>query len=240
MSKRILLGVDAPLSPATLYAVRTVSELIEQTSPRVKLVLVHVVPAPYIASPSLGVYAGQLQTTTVTTEQRAQAEHVLRKASLELQNRGIDADSIETLMRVGLPAEGIVKAAKDVFADLIVVGSRGNALKQRLRRAFAGSISRKVLQLAPCPVMIVTYPRLKQPSDLVTWYEEAITRYLQEHTGGLMVFTPVEVAEKFAPPHKTAPGRKETAAAILALEQLARDGKLCRHDVKGEMRYVND
>ncbi|HZU70275.1 MAG TPA: universal stress protein [Ktedonobacteraceae bacterium] len=240
MSKRILLGVDAPLSPATLYALRTVSELIEQISPHVEFVLVHVVPAPYIASPSLGVYAGQLQTTTATTEQRAQAEHVLRKASLELQNHGIDANSIETLMRVGLPAEGIVKAAKDAFADLIVVGSRGNALQQRVRRVFAGSISRKVLQLAPCPVMIVTYPRLKQPSDLVTWYEEAITRYLQEHTGGLMVFTPAEVAEKFAPPHKTAPGRKETAAAILALEQLARDGKLCRHDVKGEMRYVND
>jgi hypothetical protein len=88
--------------------------------------------------------------------------------------------------------------------------------------------------------MIVTSPHIKQPSDLVAWYEEAITRYLQEHTDGLMVFTPGEVAEKFAPPDKNAPGRKETAAAILALEQLARDGVLCRHDVKGEMRYVND
>ncbi len=240
MSKRILLGVDTPISPATQYALRMVSEFIEQAAPHVELVLLHVVPVPYIASPSLGVYAGQLQTTTVTAEQRVQAEHVLKIASLELQKQGIGADSIETLIRVGIPAEGIVKGAKDVHADLIVVGSRGNALKQRLRRVFAGSISRKVLQLASCPVMIVTYPRLKRPSDLVAWYEDAIRRYLQEHTGGLMVFTPAEVAEKFAPLHQTAPGRKETAAAILALEQLARDGKLCRHDVKGEMRYVND
>ena len=30
------------------------------------------------------------------------------------------------------------------------------------------------------------------------------------------------------------------AAAILALDHLANDGILCRHDVKGEMRYVND
>ncbi|HJT57282.1 MAG TPA: universal stress protein [Ktedonobacteraceae bacterium] len=240
MSKRILLGVDAPLSPATQHALRTVSEFIEQTSSRVELVLLHVIPVPYIASPSLGVYAGQVQTTSITTEQRVQAEHILRQASTALQKQGIDGDSIETRIRLGVPAEGIVKGAKDVHADLIVVGSRGNSLKERLRRVFAGSISRKVLQLAPCPVMIVTYPQLKQPSDLVAWYEDAITRYLHEHTGGLMVFTPGEVAEKFAPPLKIAPGRKETAAAILALEQLARDGKLCRHDVKGEMRYVND
>jgi len=41
-------------------------------------------------------------------------------------------------------------------------------------------------------------------------------------------------------PNKKAPGRKERAAAILALEELARNGVLCRHDVKGELRYVND
>jgi nucleotide-binding universal stress UspA family protein len=240
MSKRILLGVDAPMSPATQYALRMVSEFIEQASPRVDLVLLHIIPIPYITSPSLGIYAGQIQTSSVTAEQRIQAEHILRKASIELQKQGIASDSIETLIRLGVPAEGIVRGAKDLHADLIVVGSQGNTLKQRLRRIFAGSISRKVLQLAPCPVMIVTSPHIKQPSDLVAWYEEAITRYLQEHTGGLMVFTPGEVAEKFAPPDKKTPGRKETAAAILALEQLARDGVLCRHDVRGEMRYVND
>ena len=240
MSKRILLGVDAPMSPATQYALRMVSEFIEQASPCIDLVLLHIIPVPYIASPSLGVYAGQIQTSSVTDEQRIQAEHILRKASIELQKQGIASDSIETLIRLGVPAEGIVRGAKDLHADLIVVGSQGNTLKQRLRRIFAGSISRKVLQLAPCPVMIVTSPHIKQPSDLVAWYEEAIARYLQEHTSGLMVFTPGEVAEKFAPPDKKAPGRKETAAAILALEKLARDGVLCRHDIKGAMRYVND
>ena len=78
------------------------------------------------------------------------------------------------------------------------------------------------------------------PHDLVAWYEEAITRYLREHTGDLTVFTPQEVAVAFAPPGKHGPDRKEHAAAILALEHLARDGILCRHDVKGQMRYVND
>ena len=240
MSKRILLGVDTPMSSATQYALRTVSELIEQTSPRVVLVLLHIIPVPYITSPSPGIYAGHIQVASVTAEQHMQAEHILQKASLELQKRGLDADHIETIIRVGVPAEGIVKGAKDLHADMIVIGSQGNALRQRLRRIFAGSVSRKVLQLAPCPVMIVTCPRIKQPSDLVAWYTEAITHYLHEHPGGLMVFTPGEVAEKFAPPSTDNSGRKEIAAAILALEQLAHEGVLCRHDVKGEMRYVND
>ena len=54
------------------------------------------------------------------------------------------------------------------------------------------------------------------------------------------VLTSREVAQMFAPPQKKAPGRKETAAATLALEQLARSGVLCSHDVKGDMLYVND
>jgi len=88
--------------------------------------------------------------------------------------------------------------------------------------------------------MIVNSPQSRQPADLVTWYEESITHYLQEHTSDLTVFSPLEVAKMFAPPGKKAVGRKEKAAAILALEQLARGGVLCRHDVKGQMRYVND
>src|SRR5207247_9648545 len=92
----------------------------------------------------------------------------------------------------------------------------------------------------PRPVIIIHCPRTKQPADLVTWYETSITHYLQEHTSDLTVFTPLEVAQMFAPPGKKTVGRKERAAAILALEQLAYGGVLCRHDVKGEMRYVND
>ena len=88
--------------------------------------------------------------------------------------------------------------------------------------------------------MIVSYPNSSQPADLVTWYERSIRQYLQERTSDLTVFSPQEVAQMFVPPGKKAVGRKEIAAAILALEQLARGGKLCRHDVKGEMKYVND
>ena len=33
MNKRILLGIDAPISPATKYALRSMSEFVEQVAP---------------------------------------------------------------------------------------------------------------------------------------------------------------------------------------------------------------
>jgi nucleotide-binding universal stress UspA family protein len=240
MNKRILLGIDAPISPATQQALRSMSEFVEQAAPLLHLVLLHVIPIPYLTSPALGMSAGHIQPAFFTSEQRSLAEEALRDASAELLKHGVDSRQIETLIYTGVPADQIAKAAVELHIDFIVVGSRGSSSRQKIRRFFAGSTSRSILQLAPCPVMIVSCPQAKQPADLVTWYEKSIRHYLQEHTGDLTVFSPLEVAQMFVPPGKKAVGRKEKAAAILALEQLARGGMLCRHDVKGEMKYVND
>jgi len=240
MNKRVLLGVDAPISPATRHALRSMSEFVEQAAPSLQLVLLHVIPIPYFSSPTLGMSAGHMQPSFFTTEQRALAEEALRDASAELLKQGIDSRQIETLIYTGVPADQITKAAVELHADFIVVGSRGSSTKQKIRRFFTGSTSRSILQLAHCPVMIVSCPQARQPADLVTWYEKSIRHYLQEHTGDLTVLSSLEVAQMFAPPGKKAVGRKEKAAAILALEQLASGGILCRHDVKGEMKYVND
>lgn len=243
MNKRILLGVDSTISPATRQALLTMSEFIQQAVPQLRLVLLNVIPLPSMVSPSPGMYAGPLQPLTVTPDQRAQAEDVLWKARSELQKQGVTTAQIEILVRVGIPADEIVRAARDLRVDFIVVGSRGNSPVNHIRRFFAGSTSRKVLHTAPCPVMIVAPPSLSQtarPADLVRWYQESITSYLQEHTSALTVFTPLEVVQLFAPQSKKKHRRKEIAAATLALEQLAREGVLCRHEVKGELRYIND
>ena len=250
MNKRILLGIDANFSPATQQALQTVSEFMQQAAPLLRLVLLNVIPIPAVASPSLGLYAGQFQSLSITTEQRTEAENILWRARAELQKHGVASEQIEVLIRVGLPADEIVRAAQELQVDFIVIGSRGSSLGQRIRRFFAGSISRKVLHTALCPVMIVSSLQLRtptstsskaaRPADLVKWYEEAIMHYLQEHTSALTVFTPFEVAQIFAPSKRKAPKRKEIAAATLALERLARSGVLCRHEVKGEQRYIND
>ncbi|MBO0779731.1 MAG: universal stress protein, partial [Ktedonobacteraceae bacterium] len=134
----------------------------------------------------------------------------------------------------------IVKTAREMHVNLIVVGSHGDSFLQRLRRFFIGSISHSILHSAPCPVMIVVPPQPPHTTNLVAWYEEAIKDYLNEHTHALSIFTPQQAAQLFAPPNKKKPGRKENAAAALALEHLANQGVLCRHKVQGELRYVND
>lgn len=241
MNKCIVLGVDAPLSPATRQAIRTIKELIGPLAPRVRLVLLHVIPIPYVTSPALGMYSGQLQPGLATTEQRQEAEKVLALVRSSLQEPNLDSLRIEICIRLGSPADEILKMAREIQADLVIVGSRGNRWQERLRRFFMGSKSRLVLRGAACPVMIVTGPEVKQPADLAVWYEGAITRYLNEQPGGLTVFTPADVALLFLPPNaRRAPGRKERAAALLALERLAGAGVLCRHNIQGEMRYVND
>jgi nucleotide-binding universal stress UspA family protein len=240
MNKRILLGIDAPISLATQHALHSMSEFVEQAAPSLQIILLHVIPIPYFTSPAIGISTGHIQPTFFTSEQRSLAEEALQNASAELQKQGINPSQIETLIYTGVPADQITKAAVELHVDFIVVGSRGSSSKQRIRRFITGSTSRSILQLAHCPVMIVNYPQAKQPGDLVNWYEKSIRQYLQEHTSDLTVFSPMEVAQMFVPPGKKAVGRKEIAAAILALEHLARGGMLCRHDIKGEMKYVND
>ena len=55
-------------------------------------------------------------------------------------------------LRIGDVAEEIVGLAKDLEADLIVMGSRGHG---GIRRAIEGSISDLVVRRAHCPVMTV-------------------------------------------------------------------------------------
>jgi len=133
----------------------------------------------------------------------------------------------------------MVKVAQELGVDCIVLGSNENSLARKIRHAVAGSISRQVLQRAPCPVMIVVLPGTPPPRDLVAWYEEAVTRYLHEQAGRLTTLTSGEVAQTFGPAHGTA-GRKEVAAATRALERLASQGVLCCQRVKGELRCMND
>jgi nucleotide-binding universal stress UspA family protein len=238
MNKRILVGVDMEMSPPTQQALRAVSEFLEPSSPYLYVILLTVIPVPYATSPSLGRYREPLSRFGSTRQERLQADRVLQSACDTLTQQGITPTRIELLRREGAPADEIVKVAQELHVDCIVIGSHENSLGQKIRRLLIGSTSRQVLQQASCPVMIVALPQML-PHNLVAWYEAAITRHLHEQNGTLTIFTPREVAQRFAPSHgKT--GHKEIAAAARAMEQLASHGVLCCQIVKGELRCVND
>jgi hypothetical protein len=157
-----------------------------------------------------------------------------------VQQHGIAVDRLEKLIRVGTPADEIVSIARELEVDYIVIGSRGGSLGQRVRRWLLGSTSRRVLEHAPCPVIIVASPHLNRCSDLVAWYEQAITRSLHAHADSFTILTPRDVAFLFPPPVSNVVGREELEAASRALEHLVSSGVLFRYKVKGEMRYIND
>ena len=234
-----LLGIDASLSSPTQHALRIASELLEQSSPDVRLVLLHVIPVPYDPSFSWGTSIGTIRRFPPATQQRMQAERVLWRARTALQQWGIAPDRIVRLQRVGTPADEIVKVARELNVDRIIIGSRGNALVHKIRRVLVESTSQRVVQLASCPVTLVVPPGEPRVRSLVDWYKEAVKRSLHEHPGSLLVFTTCDVAQRFAPPKRTV-GSKEVEAAARALEQLTSDGLLCCQKVKGELRYLND
>jgi nucleotide-binding universal stress UspA family protein len=61
--------------------------------------------------------------------------------------------SLETIVHVGgQPYELIVKKAKDLNIDLIVMGTHGRTV---LKRIILGSVAQKVIGYAPCPVLVV-------------------------------------------------------------------------------------
>ena len=76
-----------------------------------------------------------------------EARQATSDAEAQLAQKGFEAQSIEAY---GDPGNAIIEAAEG--ADLVVVGSRG---LNRLERVLLGSVSTKVVQRAPCDVLVV-------------------------------------------------------------------------------------
>ncbi len=81
------------------------------------------------------------------------ATHVLEAGVKRLNNRSW---SVDTLIRRDEAASGIIKAAGELDADLIVIGSHGLG---RVERFLIGSVSRRVVAHAPCSVLVVRQPK---------------------------------------------------------------------------------
>lgn len=78
-----------------------------------------------------------------------EAEETLRKAKAIFSAAGVEAEFQQVDED---PAEGLIIAAEQHSADLMIVGSRGEGLA---KRAMHGSVSTKVVHHAPCSVLVV-------------------------------------------------------------------------------------
>jgi nucleotide-binding universal stress UspA family protein len=77
-------------------------------------------------------------------------EPLLDEASAILREAGVAEPT--TMRPLGDPVDGLVAAAKEANADVLVVGSRGHGAAGRF---IAGSVSVGVARRAPCDVLVV-------------------------------------------------------------------------------------
>ena len=78
------------------------------------------------------------------------AGQILRRARERALRQG--APSVEDQFIWGDPAEAVIATAQRMGADTIVVGRRGRG---RLAGLLLGSVSQKLVSLAPCAVVVV-------------------------------------------------------------------------------------
>ncbi|MCT7949419.1 universal stress protein [Ancylothrix sp. C2] len=74
---------------------------------------------------------------------------LLKNAQSMFSQKGIDAQIIE---REGKPAFTICDVADEIGAELIIMGCRGMGLTEE---GASESVTNRVINLAPCPVLIV-------------------------------------------------------------------------------------
>jgi nucleotide-binding universal stress UspA family protein len=141
---RILLATDGS-EEAEVAALRAV-DLAEWTDSELHVVHVGVVPLFLLSDPGTLGYNGKLYD-----EIEEEFRELLRKLSWRVKVAG--GTVAGTHLRMGEVVDlEILGLAKELGADLIVMGCRGH---RGIRRAIEGSISDAVIRHAPCPVLVV-------------------------------------------------------------------------------------
>ena len=87
------------------------------------------------------------EATPMTSEENV--EKLLQGAKAMFSQKGVQAEVIE---KKGVPAFIICDVADELKADLIVMGCRGLGLTEE---GLAESVTNRVINLSPCPVLIV-------------------------------------------------------------------------------------
>ena len=117
-----------------------------------QLTLLHALDAPRPAYPMMPPEVVGEHTTTLEQSVREDGERLLDRVQSLLP---IHAGPSTKQLRMGSPVEVIVSVAQEQKADLIVMGARGlGPVKERL----LGSVSHRILTLAPCATLIVNGP----------------------------------------------------------------------------------
>lgn len=156
--RRILVGVDdSPITTTVLDWTRTIADALGS-----HVTAVHVLQD-----------AAMRRVSTLAATARGEAERVARVSTemldhskrwlTALATAGLGHERVESIVAHGKPGDVILETAREIDADLIVLGRRGSGT---LIPAVLGSTASTVLHGAHAPVLVVT----EEPED---WIEPA-------------------------------------------------------------------
>ncbi len=95
---------------------------------------------------------GHLEYATQGVLQGASGAESSALSALEDAADQLDETHVVTRVVSGDPVQGIIRAAEDIDADLIVMGSRGRAM---MPQAVLGRVSSGVVNNSPCDILVV-------------------------------------------------------------------------------------
>ena len=181
-----------------------------------QLTLLHALDVPRPAYPMMLPEVAAEQYKILEQSMREDGERLLDRIQSLLP---MHAGPSTKHLRIGSPAEVIVAMAGEQKADLIVMGARGlGPVKERL----LGSVSHRILTLAPCATLIVNGP-VKAMKQILLPLEglsdaEAAIRFLQlKPFHDAVELTLLTILPWTEPPW---PGDAAAAAAAAATEKL--------------------
>jgi nucleotide-binding universal stress UspA family protein len=143
----VLLATDG--SPLATEALRRAVDLLGRDH---RFVTLAVVPPAFV--PTASISPMEVHPTLVDPVLEQELEQEQRQAS-DSDVHELDAllaITAEHLVETGEPGPTICAVAERVGADVVVVGSHGHGL---LQRVLMGSVSTHVLHHAPCPVLVI-------------------------------------------------------------------------------------
>lgn len=153
---KILVATDG--SEDSMLAVKAAVRFSNETG--AELHLVHVgeslplYPPPASGPPPSTPSRGEIQQVAQTLLERQVKEIVEMGGKLENAH-----------LRMGRPAEEILRLSEEIVAGLIVVGNQGLSGRfSRMRRFLMGSVSESVTRYARCSVMVVRKDLYERPS----------------------------------------------------------------------------
>lgn len=223
---KTLLAVDG--SDNSYEAVRVLKYL----SRADQLILLHALNVPRPAYPKMIPEVANELYHTLERSMREDGERLLDRVQSLLP---LHAGQVTKQLEVGSPAEIIVTTTEHEHVDLIVMGARGvGPVKERM----LGSVSHRILTLAPCAKLIVKGPVKTMKNVLLPlqgpYDREAAIRFLQ-----LKPFhEPVEISLLTVLPSVRPPWPVETAAAEQLEERALHSGRDFIDDAATSLRAL--